>query len=159
MTFLSHLQAGEIFEKRYQIVKQLGVGGMGAVYRAKQIDAADRDVAIKLISETQLDDPEMAKRMLRESKLLSQLQHKNIMTIFGISLDERNAPYMIAEFIRGKSLREIIEQDGPMPWRRALDLIMQACAGMSAAHKLGIIHRDLKPENLMLLESKGGEDH
>lgn len=156
---MTHLQAGEIFEKRYQIVKQLGVGGMGAVYRAKQIDAAYRDVAIKLISETQLDDPEMAKRMLRESKLLSQLQHKNIMTIFGISLDERNAPYMIAEFIRGKSLREIIEQDGPMPWRRALDLTMQACAGMSAAHKLGIIHRDLKPENLMLLESKGGEDH
>ncbi len=156
---MGQLKAGEIFEKRYQVVKQLGVGGMGSVYRAKQIDAANRDVAIKLISSTELEDPELAKRMLRESKILSQLQHKNIMTIFGISLDESNTPYIITEFIRGKSLREIIDQDGPMSWQRASQLVIQACSGMSAAHKLGIIHRDLKPENLMVLDSKGEEDH
>lgn len=156
---MGQLKAGEIFEKRYQVVKQLGVGGMGSVYRAKQIDAANRDVAIKLISSTELEDPELAKRMLRESKILSQLEHKNIMTIFGINLDETNIPYMITEFIRGRSLRQVIDQEGPLPWQRASKLVIQACSGMSAAHKLGIIHRDLKPENLMLLESKSEEDY
>ena len=147
---MSRPQIGGVFQDRYMIVSQLGAGGMGVVYRAKQLDA-DREVAIKLLHADSLDDESTA-RFYREFKLLSKLSHPNIVTVYGVALDSENRPYAISEFVEGRTLRGLINEQERLAWEQATSIVVQLCDALQYIHDAGIIHRDLKPENIMLVD-------
>jgi len=106
------LKVGTLFQERYLITSELGEGGMGLVYRAHQIDA-DRDVALKLIRNEQIQDQETIDRFYREFKLLSRLSHPNIMTVYGLALQADSLPYAICELVEGNTLEAIKSKEAP----------------------------------------------
>ena len=130
----------------YEILALLGSGGMGQVYRARDIQLG-RIVAIKFLSE-ESENEDRVKRFFTEAKAASALNHPNILTVYGLG-EFNDKPFIATEFVEGQTLRNLIEQ-GRLPLNRALDVTLQTLAGLSKAHTIGIVHRDLKPENIMI---------
>jgi len=129
----------------YRITGHLGAGGMGEVYRARD-EKLDRDVAIKLLPAAFDDDPERLARFEREAKLLAQLHHPNIASIFGI--EEWNATRaLVMELVEGPTLAERLLA-GALPVREALAVALEIAEALETAHEKGIVHRDLKPQNV-----------
>lgn len=143
------LTDGEFFEEQYQIISCLGAGGMGQVYRALQL-SLNREVAIKILSREGLADEEARQRFLREFKILSSLQDPRIMTVYNMSMTASSIPYAVCEYISGKSLRTLLQEESKLAWSQVLDIWMQVCQALKFAHEQGVIHRDIKPENIML---------
>jgi Tol biopolymer transport system component len=131
----------------YQVLEKLGAGGMGEVYKA-QDTRVGRHVALKLLPESLAADSDRRRRFEQEARLAAALNHPNIMAIYDVGLDA-HPPYIVAELVPGESLRSLVER-GPVPPRRAADIVAQIAAGLAAAHTAGIVHRDLKPENVMI---------
>lgn len=146
---MSNVKVGQIFQDRYMILQELGAGGMGSVFLAKQLDA-EREVALKLLHNDAISDEQAIARFHREFKLLSKLSHPNIMTVYGLAMDEQNMPYAVCEFLQGKSLRDLLLQEKTFAWERACRICIQIAQAMQFAHEQGIVHRDLKPENVIL---------
>ena len=134
----------------YEIVAQLGSGGMGVVYRARDTKL-EREVAIKVLSAKGASDPERLKRFEQEARAASALDHPNIITIHEIAETDDGQPYMVMQLVEGKSLRELI-QTRRLSLKDALAIAIQIAAGLSRAHRQGIVHRDLKPDNAMVNE-------
>ncbi len=131
----------------YEIVKQIGVGGMGEVYLAKD-NKLDRNVAIKILNEEYSAHDSNLERFSREAKAASALNHPNILVIYEIGeFDQIN--YIASEYVKGKTLREVIK-GSPMKTSEVLDIAIQIAGALSAAHTERIIHRDIKPENIMV---------
>lgn len=131
----------------YEIVSPIGSGGMGDVYRARDT-RLDRDVAVKVLPERFVRDVDARTRFEREAKAVAALTHPNILAIHDYGSTE-NAAYSVTELLEGQTLRQRL-LDGPMPWRKAVEIGAAIADGLAAAHDKGIIHRDLKPENLFL---------
>ena len=131
----------------YQIVGQLGAGGMGEVYRALDTRVG-REVALKILPESLAADEERRRRFELEARLAAALNHPNVMAIYDVGLDQR-PPYIVSELVPGESLRALIAR-GALPVRKAADLAAQIAVGLAAAHAAGIVHRDLKPENVIV---------
>jgi Tol biopolymer transport system component len=131
----------------YRIVAPIGAGGMGEVYRA-QDTRLERDVAVKVLSRTLVNDAEALRRFEQEARAAGMLNHPNILAIYDIGI-EGEQRYIVSELLEGQSLRARI-REGPIPPRRALDYGAQLARGLAAAHERGIIHRDLKPENVFI---------
>src|SRR5438876_1843062 len=131
----------------YKIVAPIGAGGMGEVYRA-QDTRLGRDVAVKVLSRTLVNDAEALRRFEQEARAAGMINHPNILAIYDIG-SEGELRYIVSELLEGESLRARV-REGPIPPRRALDYGAQIARGLAAAHKRGIIHRDLKPENLFI---------
>jgi serine/threonine protein kinase/Tol biopolymer transport system component len=131
----------------YKIVAPIGAGGMGEVYRA-QDTRLERDVAVKVLSRTLVNDAEALRRFEQEARAAGMLNHPNILAIYDIGV-EGEQRYIVSELLEGQSLRARV-REGPIPARRALDYGAQLARGMAAAHERGIIHRDLKPENVFV---------
>ncbi len=121
---------------------------MGKVYKARQIDA-DREVALKLLKE--IHDVENKERFFREFKILSELQHQHIMTVYGLALYADSVPYAVCELLDGKSLRQLLLERGHLSWQEVVEIALQVASALSFAHKSSVIHRDLKPENIILV--------
>lgn len=132
---------------RYRIRSLLGAGGMGEVYRAKDMRLG-REVAVKILSAHLSWDEEALRRFEREVQAVAALSHPNILSIYDVGSEE-GFHYAVTELLEGETLRACIER-GPMPWREAVDICLKIGEGLSAAHARGIIHRDLKPENIYL---------
>ncbi len=132
----------------YTIECELGRGGSGVVYRARD-ERLERAVALKVLPAEVALDPERLARAEREAKLLASLNHPNIATIFGIAEDTRGSRVLLLEYVEGKTLAERLAA-GTMPVREALDVGAQIADALSAAHEGGVIHRDLKPGNVMI---------
>lgn len=122
---------------------------MGAVYKAKQLDA-NRTVALKLIHPSLVETDEFRKRFLRECKLLSQLSNEHIITFYHAAISEQGYPYAVFEFLDGQTLRQLLNEKGKLGVSESIKIIRQVTEALQAAHMLGIIHRDLKPENIMI---------
>src|ERR1700693_170454 len=137
----------ETFIGPYQVLGQLGAGGMGEVYRALD-PRIGRQVAVKLLPESLAAHPQRRLRFEQEARLAASLSHPNVMAIYDVGLDQ-HPPYIVGELVPGESLRSWIEK-GPMPPRKAVDIAAQIAAGLAAAHAAGIVHRDLKPENVIV---------
>lgn len=137
----------------YQLVRELGRGGMGVVYLAERADGEFRkQVAIKLLPAS-ADDGER-QRFRRERQILADLEHPNIARLLdGGTLNER--PYVVMEFVPGQSLREILRARGALPPEEVNAIVQQVCAGLAEAHERGVVHRDIKPENLIVTERQG----
>jgi serine/threonine protein kinase len=149
---------GRVIAGRYEVVRKLNQGGMGAVYLAMQ-RPLDRPVALKLLLRAHADDPLAARRFEKEARAVSRLTHPHVVTLYDFGSTESGELYIAMEYLQGNSLRDLIAAPpGFVPWDRALHIVRGVTAALVSAHAAGIIHRDLKPENVMLVERTGEVD-
>jgi eukaryotic-like serine/threonine-protein kinase len=141
------LQPGTIFASRYEISKLLGEGGMGAVYKARDVEL-EREVALKIIRPELSNNPEIVQRFKQELILARQVTDRNIIRIFDLG-EAGGIKFITMEYIEGQSLHQILRLRGKLEVREAVDIMEQVATGLAAAHREGIIHRDLKPGNIM----------
>ncbi len=149
------LQPGTVLKKRFEILQELGSGGMAVVYLANDQEL-NRKVAIKVLHLFMLSDEDSRVRFEREAQILSQLSNRHLPKLFSSGLLVDDVPYLVFEFVDGVSLNDEIKKTGGMPWKRALNIAVQIASSMQYVHEKGVVHRDLKPRNLML--SKDGDD-
>lgn len=131
----------------FEIVKLLGVGGMGEVYLAKDTKL-HRKVAVKLLSEALCENKEYLRRFMREAKSASALNHPNIVTIYEVGTCDETQCFTVMEFIEGSNLRQLLDKR-KIKLRDSLDAAIQVASALAAAHAAGIVHRDIKPENII----------
>jgi serine/threonine-protein kinase len=139
---------GQYFGKRYQIIEQIGKGGMGRVYKALDKEL-NRIVALKMIRPELSVTPSMIKRFKKELVLASRVNHKNVCRIHDLG-DAEGIKFISMQFIDGQDLKQFIIQSGNLTEEKAIDITKQICAALQAAHDEGVIHRDLKPQNIVL---------
>ncbi len=144
------LTTGSTFAARYQIIEELGKGGMGRVYRALD-KKLNEEIAIKLIRPEIAWDAEMVKRFRTELKTARQVIHKNVARMFDLN-EEEGVPYITMEYVRGENLKNLIRKVGRLSAQQAVPIVRQVAEGLAEAHRLGVIHRDLKPQNIMIDE-------
>ncbi len=132
----------------YRILKELGRGGMGAVYLAKQL-SLDRNVAVKTVQNDWSDNPRVVARFIREAYAAAQLTHHNVVQIYDLGQDN-GINYFSMELVEGGSLDDLLKRDGRLNPKQAATYILHAARGLRFAHEHGMIHRDIKPANLML---------
>lgn len=143
-------QPGTIVDERYEVVRQLGVGGMGAVFLAREI-GLDRLVAVKLLQQELITDADSSARFERESQVLAAVQHENIVSLYRYGIWQNKCPYIVMEYLEGQSLRKKINDD-TLSIEDKISIAVQLCAALQAAHTAGITHRDLKPDNVMVVQ-------
>lgn len=148
-----NLNTGTVFDSKFIILELLGSGGMGTVFKAKQL-GTERTVALKLLSNVLTETQESRARFEREAKILCLLEHDNIASFFMFGLSPEQVPYLAMEYISGNSLRKQISLRGRLPWKQAANIAAQVCDALAYAHGKGILHRDLKPENILLDEQE-----
>ena len=141
------LQIGDQFD-RYQIQAHLAQGGMSDIYRAFDL-VNRRDVAIKIPDQSIIGDPAQYERFQRELEVINTLNHPAILKGLGSGKYNR-IPYLVTEFVDGRSLRTMIDEDAPIPPEQAIPLIRKIAEGMAYCHANNVIHRDLKPENILV---------
>ncbi|MBN4046795.1 serine/threonine protein kinase [bacterium AH-315-P07] len=139
-------------QERYEILSELGRGGMGVVYRAKD-KQLDRMVALKFLGALVDNSEEFRQRFIREAQTAARISHPNIVAIYDISASEGKA-YIAMEYIEGASLFKHIEEKGKLDQAEAVRIMIQSCEALDAIHKSGIVHRDVKPDNIVI--AKGG---
>ena len=141
---------GKILGNRYEIIEKIGTGGMATVYRAK-CHVLKRDVAVKILRDEFTTDNEFIKRFNAEAESAASLTHPNIVSVYDVG-HEGNLYYIVMELVKGKTLKEIIVEEGKLPWKWAVNLSIQIARGLEKAHKNNIIHRDIKPHNIIITE-------
>ncbi len=139
---------GDVLEGKIEIVRQLGQGGMGAVYEGLHRKTGRR-VAVKVIRPEIATDAQAVSRFLQEALVCGKVRHPNVVNIFDASTAD-GRPYLVMELLEGETLAHRIARDGPLPFGDALDIIAATLTGVAAVHDCGIVHRDLKPDNLFL---------
>src|SRR5262249_48697303 len=132
----------------YRVIARLGRGGMGSVYRARQL-SLDRDVALKVMAHHLASDPIFVARFCREAYAAAQLIHHNVVQIYDFGAQD-GLHYFSMEFVDGRTLAELLKERGRLEAAVAAGYILQAARGLKLAHDRGMIHRDIKPENLLL---------
>jgi serine/threonine protein kinase/tetratricopeptide (TPR) repeat protein len=142
------LTSGSTFAGRYQIIEELGKGGMGKVYKA--IDTRiNEKLALKLIKPEIASDKKTLERFGNELKLARKITHKNVGKMFDIN-EEQGTHYITMEYVSGQDLKGLIKQTGQLAVGTSISIAKQICEGLAEAHKAGVIHRDLKPNNIMI---------
>ncbi len=144
---MKHLSLGSLIDGRYRLDDQVGAGGMGIVYRARDMKL-DRDVAIKFLLGERLG-PRFRARFTEEARILSRLEHQNILQLFDFGSAE-TTPYIVCEFLDGRTIIDHVEMTGPLPLNKVKEWSTQLFSAISYAHSKGILHRDLKGENVMV---------
>jgi serine/threonine protein kinase len=135
---------------QYRLDEIVGEGGMGVVYRALDMNL-ERTVAVKVLGATLREDADFVARFRQEARIQAGLNHPNIATLFDFFVWD-DMPVAVMEFIKGETLRTLVDRNGPIPAHLALPVFIQTLRGVAAGHKAGIIHRDLKPSNLMITD-------
>jgi eukaryotic-like serine/threonine-protein kinase len=141
------LEPGTVLGGRYEILQILGEGGMGAVYKAKDLEL-NRMVALKVIRSDLAGNQAIIDRFKQELLLAHKVTHKNVIRIYDLG-EAAGMKFITMEFIDGEDLRSLIRERKKLPREEAVEIIQQVCRALEAAHSVGIIHRDLKPQNIM----------
>lgn len=136
---------------KYEIRAELGKGAMGVVYVAHD-PVLDRDVALKVMAATILEDDDLRQRFHREARAVARLQSPNIVTVYDFGYDDEQAPYIAMELLSGIDL-EAKMRTSPPTLSGKINIVVQVCRGLAHAHQQGIIHRDIKPPNIFLTQS------
>lgn len=152
----SKIVPGIVLAGRFMIEAVLGSGGMSTVYKGKDLSIG-RTVAIKMLHQQTLTEDKEIQRFLLEAKTASAISHPNIITIFDFGITSSGQPYIVMDYIDGISLDQLIKEK-KLNLKRTLNIFIEVCDAMIAAHKKGIIHRDLKPSNMMLVKDDDGKD-
>lgn len=145
---------GTVLGDRYEIIEKIGGGGMALVYKAK-CRLLNRYVAIKILRDEFINDDEFIKKFRRESQAAASLSHPNIVSIYDVGVDEKenhNIHYIVMEYIKGKTLKEVIREKGKLTVDETVDYSIQIAEALEHAHKNHIVHRDIKPHNIMVTE-------
>jgi serine/threonine-protein kinase len=148
---------GKVLADRFEMLDRIGEGGMGVVYRARQI-SVDRTVAIKVLNAQVAQDPQWVGRFINEAKACSKLQHPNTVRLIDFGQTRDGLLFMAMEFLDGMAISSAITRYGRFQPARVLKIISQCCQSLAEAHNLGIIHRDIKPDNLFLVTLGGQPD-
>jgi serine/threonine-protein kinase len=144
------LTTGSTFAGRYQIIEELGKGGMGKVYKAQDTDLKEK-VAIKLLRPEIAGDKKTIERFRNELKFARKIRHKNVCQMYDLN-KEKGAHYITMEYVAGKDLKGMIRMMGQLSSGKTIFIAKQVCDGLVEAHRLGVVHRDLKPQNIMVDE-------
>ncbi len=147
---------GRILAGKYRIVKLIGEGGIGRVYRARHVHMK-LDVAVKILADDASAELDVKERFIREARAADMVRHENIIEILDLGETGEGMPYMIMELLQGVGL-EILVGKSPFPLHRAVHVMRQVCSVLGPTHAMGIVHRDLKPENIFLIEKNGMSD-
>lgn len=148
---------GTVLAGRYQIVEQLGAGGMGTVYKAKQL-AMDRFVALKLLHLHYTTNKQAVARFDREMQVTARIEHPNTIRVYDYGQAEDGRLFLAMEYLEGRTLKDALGSREPMGSERLAHIAVQIGKALSAAHSDGVVHRDLKPDNVMLLDRYGEKD-
>ncbi len=152
MQWFAELTAGAVLGGRYEIVKTLGQGGMGAVYKARDREV-DRMVAVKVIRPELANQPQILSRFKQELILSRQVTHKNVVRIFDLG-EAEGVKFITMEYVEGRDLASLLRDHAPLSVEQKVKIVIQVCRALEAAHAEGVVHRDLKPQNIMV-ESTG----
>jgi eukaryotic-like serine/threonine-protein kinase len=134
---------------KYEVLDELGHGGMATVYRAHD-KRLGRDVAIKVLHPHLRESREIAHRFAVEAKAVAKLRHPNIVEVFDVSSEEDAEQYLVVELVRGPTLRRLLQDHGPLPPEIGASVVLELLAGIAHAHASGVVHRDVKPENVLV---------
>jgi len=148
---------GRTVNDRYRILEQIGHGGMGRVYKAKQAPL-DRLVALKVLGAGHDTDPNFYKRFFLEASVTAKLTHPNTITLYDYGRTDDGIFFIAMEYLNGRTLSLAMQQEGALAQERVIHVAQQICRSLREAHALGIIHRDLKPANVMLLRQHDDHD-
>lgn len=149
---------GRTIARNFKIESLLGVGGMGKVYKARQL-SLDKAVVIKILHSQFRDDPQLVQRFQREARAASRLNHPNSIQVIDFGQDEGETLYMAIEYLEGRDLFTVLQDDGPFSDERIARIMVQVCSALADAHEQHVIHRDLKPENIMVEDRRGQKDY
>jgi serine/threonine protein kinase/tetratricopeptide (TPR) repeat protein len=149
-TPIHELTTGSTFASRYQIIEELGKGGMGKVYKVFDTEIKEK-IALKLIKSDISVDHETIERFRNELKFARKIRHKNVCQMFDLAKEE-GSYYITMEYVHGEDLKRLIRKMGQLSPGQAILIAKQVCEGLAEAHKLGVVHRDLKPQNIMVDE-------
>ena len=141
---------GRLLGNRYEIIEKVGNGGMATVYKAK-CHVLNRFVAVKVLKDEFTTDEEFIKRFNTEAQAVASLAHPNIVSVYDVG-HEGNLYYIVMELIKGRTLKEIINEEGKMSWKWSVNVAIQIASALETAHKNKIIHRDIKPHNIIITE-------
>jgi eukaryotic-like serine/threonine-protein kinase len=139
---------GDVIADRYELEELCGSGGMSSVFRARDVQL-DRSVAIKILHERYVDDPEYVERFRREARAVARLSHPNIVTVIDRGEDD-GRQYIVFEHVDGENLKELVGRTGRLSLRHAVELTLAVADGLAFAHERGLVHRDVKPQNVLL---------
>ncbi|MDX6320980.1 MAG: eukaryotic-like serine/threonine-protein kinase, partial [Propionibacteriaceae bacterium] len=143
MTSTGDPLVGHLLDGRYQVTARLARGGMATVYQAVD-NRLTRVVAVKVMHIGLGDDAEFARKFDREARAAARLSHPNVVSVFDQGHDN-GRPYIVMEFVQGRTLRDLITREAPLTPLRALEIIEPVLSALSAAHDAGLVHRDVKP--------------
>jgi serine/threonine-protein kinase len=148
---------GRLVGGRYRLLRQLGTGGMGSVWLCEHV-ALGRRYALKVLNADRATNPELVERFRQEARAASRIAQENVVDVFDSGEDAGGEHYYVMEVLDGRSLAQMLHEDGPPPVARALALLEQVCRALAAAHGRGVIHCDVKPDNVLIERlADGGE--
>jgi formylglycine-generating enzyme required for sulfatase activity/serine/threonine protein kinase len=150
---LPSLLGDPILDARYQLERRLGQGGMGVVFHARHIFLKTQHAIKIILPDLVGNDPMLVTRFRQEALAAAAVRHPNIISVTDFGVVRSTMPFLVMEFVKGKSLQEIMAEEGAMPAARAFELICPTAAGVAAAHRQNIVHRDLKPLNIMIQDN------
>jgi serine/threonine-protein kinase len=148
------LTPGTVIESKYRLDRVIASGGMGVVFEATNT-ALGRAVAVKILKRELADDSRAAARLLAEARSVSALKSPHIAEVIDVGVHDA-LPFIVMELLHGRTTYDIVQEEGPMAWTRAADLLIQACHALGSAHRRGIVHRDVKPSNLFVERGDDG---
>jgi len=145
---------GRVIGGNFKVEAFMGAGGMGAVFRARQL-SLDREVAVKILLAPLAMEREMLERFQREARAASNIGHPGIVQVIEMGYLQEGPPFMVMELLQGEDLRTKLSREGALPAHLAVPLMLQTCDALQAAHEKGIVHRDMKPDNIFLVYRAG----
>src|SRR5437660_175591 len=141
-----------LLSNRYELGETVGYGGMSEVHRGRDVRLG-REVAVKVLRADLARDPQFQERFRREAQNAAALNHPAIVAVYDTGetrTDYGPLPYIVMEFVDGRTLRDIVKTEGPLPSQRAMEIMADVCAALDFSHRHGIVHRDVKPANVMI---------
>jgi serine/threonine-protein kinase len=151
------MQPGDIVDNKYEITELIAEGGMGEIFRAYHIRIG-REFAIKTLRADMMANSVHVARFFREAQAAAAVGSEHIVSVTDVGTTEAGEPYLVMEYLEGEDLYHLLKKEGAIEPHRAVELVLQACAGLIASHRRGIIHRDLKPANLFLCRHEDGSE-
>src|SRR6185369_2534844 len=150
--------SGTTLAGKYRIEERLNEGGMGTVYRATHV-LMEKTVAVKVLRPSLAAYEKMVARFSREARAASRISHPNALSVTDFGEDENGTVFLVMEYLSGRTLKQVIREDGPLPLQRAVEITRQVGDALNAAHQQGVVHRDLKSDNIMLLDMTSTGDY
>ena len=147
---------GQVLAGKYRIDDKIDEGGMGCVYRATHV-LMEKVIAVKVLHPALAADDKIVARFTREAKAASRISHPHAINVTDFGESENGIVYLVMEYLRGRTLKDIVRTGGPMSLRRTVEIVRQVAGALDVAHAEGVVHRDLKSDNIMLEEATGGD--